>query len=102
VIDWLSPNVIFPELHAAIGALVVLAAYAFSSGRLGDPERPHPNVPRGAVVVFAIIVLLKESLWDPVNEVGQPFLWAGATDFLWYTVGIGAMLVALRARFRRL
>jgi hypothetical protein len=102
VIDWLSPAIIFPEDHAAIGALVVAAAYALAPGRLGDPARAHPNVPRIAVAVFAVIVFLKELLWDPVNEVGQPFVWAGVTDLFWYAVGVGAMLGALWIRFRRL
>ena len=100
--DWLSPAIILPEDHATIGALAVAVAYAFAPGRLGDPDRPHRQVPRWAVSTFAVIVLLKETLWDPLNEVGQPFLWEGATDMLWYLVGIVAMLGALWARFRRL
>ncbi len=102
LIDWLSPAVIFPEDHAAIGALAVATAYAFAPGRLGDPDRRHLAIPRIAVIGFVFIVFLKELLWDPVNEVGQAFLWSGATDFAWYLVGVGTMLVALWARFRRL
>lgn len=102
MVDWLSPAVIFPELHAAIGALAVSVAYIFSPGRMGDPARRHRNLPRFGVAAFGLVVFLKELLWDPVNEVNQPFLWAGATDFVWYMVGIGSMLVALWARFRRL
>lgn len=102
MIDWLSPAIIFPEDHAAIGALAVAAAYSLAPGRLGDPFRSHPNVPRLAVAAFSVIVLLKELLWDPVYEAGQPFLWAGASNLLWYSVGIGAMIAALWLRFRRL
>ncbi len=102
MVDWLSPAIIFPEDHAVIGALAIVVAYAFAPGRLGDPARPHPNVPRIAVGAFLLLVALKETLWDPVNEVGQPFLWAGATDLAWYLVGAGVVLVALLARFRRL
>lgn len=102
MIDWLSPAIIFPEDHAVIGALAVITAYAFTPGRLGDPDRRHPSYPRVAVTGFVVIVFLKELVWDPVNEVGQPFLWAGATDFGWYLVGIALMLAALWARFRRL
>jgi len=102
MVDWLSPAIIFPEDHAAIGALVVAAAYALAPGRLGDPARAHPNLPRFVLAAFVTIVFLKELLWDPANEVDQPFLWAGATDLLWYLVGVGAMLGALWARFRRL
>jgi hypothetical protein len=102
LIDWLSPAIIFPELHATIGALIVAAAYALAPGRLGDPARTHRRVPRIVVAVFAVVVVLKELLWDPVNEVAQPFLWAGATDLFWYAVGVGAMLCALWIRFRQL
>lgn len=101
MVNWLSPAIILPEDHAALGALAVAAVYALAPGRLGDPARVHPNVPRLAVVGFVVIVLLKEALWDPVNEVNQPFFWAGVTDLFWYLVGIGAMLGALWARFRR-
>lgn len=100
--DYLSPAIIFPELHAAIGALAVAAAYALSPGTLGDSHRSRPNVPRLAVAAFTVVVFLKELLWDPANEVNQPFLWAGATDFFWYVVGIAVMLGLLWARYRRL
>lgn len=102
MIDWLSPAIILPEDHAVIGALAVAVAYTFAPGRLGEPHRPHPMYPRLAVIGFVVLVFLKESLWDPVNEVGQPFLWAGATDLGWYFVGILVMLGALGARFRTL
>ncbi|MCI4348004.1 MAG: hypothetical protein L3J97_05235 [Thermoplasmata archaeon] len=102
MVDWLSPAIIFPQDHAVIGALAVATAYAFAPGRLGDPARAYPGVPRGAVAAFAVLILLKELLWDPANELGQPFLWAGATDLFYYFAGIGVMLGALWARFRRL
>jgi hypothetical protein len=102
MINWLSPAIIFPEDHAVIGALAVAAAYAFAPGRLGDPARPYAKIPRIAVGVFVVIVFLKELLWDPANEVDQPFLWAGATDLFFYLVGVGAMFAALWARFRQL
>ena len=102
MIDWLSPVIIFPEDHAVIGALAVITAYAFAPGRLGDPLRRHLAAPRVALVGFVLLVLLKESLWDPVYEVGQPFLWAGAVDLGWYLVGIASMLAAVWARFRQL
>ena len=82
-----------------IGGLTVLVAYAFAPGRLGDPERPHPRVPAILIGSFVVIVTLKELFWDPVNEVGQPFLWEGAQDLFWYLVGIAVMLVAVRVRF---
>lgn len=100
--DWLSSAIIFPELHATLGALAVAVAYMFAPGKPRDPDRSHPNVPRTAVASFVVVVLLKELLWDPVNELGQSFLWAGATDFFWYVVGTGAMLTAVWVRFRRL
>jgi hypothetical protein len=102
LIDWLSPAIIFPEDHAAIGALAVAVAYALAPGRLGDADRRHPAIPRLAVTAFVIVVFLKELLWDPVNEVGQPFLWSGVTDLAWYLVGVAAMLSALWLRFRRI
>jgi len=102
VVDWLSPAIIFPEVHAAIGALAVAAAYSLAPGTLGDRARTHPNAPRIAIAAFTLIVFLKELLWDPVNEVDQPFLWAGVTDLSWYLVGIGVMLGLLWIRYRRL
>lgn len=102
MIDWLSPAIILPEDHAVIGALAVAVAYVFAPGRLGDPFRRHPRIAPMAVGVFVVIVFLKELLWDPVNEVGQPFYPDGVTDLFWYLVGIGVMLGALWARFRRL
>ena len=102
MVDWTGPAIIFPEVHAAIGALAVAAAYALAPGTLGDPARAHPNVPRFSLAAFTFIVFLKELLWDPVNEVNQPFLWAGATDLSWYVVGIGVMLGLFWARYRRL
>jgi hypothetical protein len=102
MVDWLSPAIILPEDHAAIGALAVAVAYVLAPGRLGDPSREHPNVSRFAVAGFVAIVLVKELFWDPANEANQPFLWAGAMDLFWYLVGIGAMLGALWARFRRI
>ena len=102
MIDWLSPAIIFPEDHAVIGALAVASAYLLAPGRPGDPDRRHAAVPRVAILGFVAVVFLKELLWDPAYEVGQPFLWAGATDFGWYLVGIGLMLGALWVRFRQL
>lgn len=102
MVDWLSPAIILPEDHAVIGALVVAVAYALAPGRLGDPIRPYRGLPRFAVAGFVVVVLLKELLWDPAYELSQPFLFAGVTDLFWYFVGIGAMLGALWARFRRL
>jgi hypothetical protein len=99
VVDWLSSAIIFPELHAVIGALTVIVAYVFAPGRLGEPERPHRRVPALVIACFVAIVTLKEVFWDPANEVGQPFLWAGATDLFWYLVGIAVMLGALWVRF---
>ena len=102
MVDWLSPAVIFPEEHAVIGALAVIAAYALAPGRLGDPARAYSGVPRFAVAAFAVVVFLKELLWDPANEAAQPFLFAGVIDLFWYFVGMGVMLGAVWARFRRL
>ncbi len=102
MVDWLSPGILLPELHAVIGALAVLTAYAFVPGRLGDAERPTPWFPRLAVTAFVVVVLVKESVWDPVNEVAQPFFWAGATDLFYYLVGIAVMALAVRLRFGRL
>lgn len=102
MVDWLSSGIILPELHAVIGALAVLISYAFAPGRLGDTERRRPWLPRIAVPQFGFIVLLKEGMWDPVNEVGQPFFWAGATDLFYYLVGMAVMALAVRLRFGRL
>lgn len=101
VTDWLSLTIILPELHAVIGALAVLTAYVFSPGRLDDAARPRRWLPRALVGAFAVVVAVKETTWDPVNEVGQPFLWAGAADLSFYLVGIGFMLLAIWIRFRR-
>lgn len=100
--DWLSSGIIFPELHATIGALAVALAYIFAPGKLGDPNRSHRMAPRISIAVFSVVILLKETLWDPANEVAQPFLWAGAVDLAYYVVGMMVMLVALWVKFRRL
>jgi hypothetical protein len=97
-----SPAIAFPEEHVALGALAVLILYVFAPGRLGDPARPHPNVARYLLAAFVVVVFLKELLWDPVNEVNEPFLWSGVADLSWYLVGTGAMLGFLWARFRHL
>jgi hypothetical protein len=102
MINWLSPAINFPEEHAAIGALAVAIAYIFPPGRLGDPDRARRWIPRVIVGGFIVVVFLKELLWDPTQEIDQPFLWAGVQDFAFYLVGIGALLAALWARFRRL
>ena len=102
MVDWTGPAVIFPEVHAAIGALAVAAVYALAPGTLGDPNRTLPNLPRFLLAGFVFVVFLKELLWDPVNEANQPFLWAGVTDLSWYLVGMGVMLALLWARYRRL
>jgi len=102
VVDWTSGAIIFPEVHAAIGALAVAAVYALAPGTLGDPARPHPNLPRFLVGAFLGLVFLKELLWDPVYEVNQPFLWSGVTDLSWYLVGMSVMLALLWLRYRRL
>jgi hypothetical protein len=102
VVDWVSPAITFPEEHAAIGALAAAVTYALAPGELGAAARSHAWVPRYAIAGFTVLVFLKELWWDPVNEVGQPFLWTGATDLSWYLVGIGAMLGALWVRYRRL
>lgn len=102
--DWLSSAIILPELHAALGAAVVFGAYLLLSDlRPGSPaglSRHHWN--RIAVVVFLAIDLLKESLWDPIHEVDNPFLWQGVVDFGWYLVGVGIALALVAARFRKI
>jgi hypothetical protein len=99
MVDWLSSAIILPELHAVIGALAVIVAYVFSPGRLGEPARPHRRVPAVLIACFVAVVTLKEVFWDPANEAGQPFLWAGAVDLFWYLAGIALMLAALWLRF---
>jgi hypothetical protein len=80
VTDWLSPKILAPEVHGAIGFGYLLAIY-------------YRVLPLGwrwfalGIGVFWIVVTLKETCWDPGNEADQPFLWEGAKDLLGYLVG---------------
>lgn len=103
-VDWLSNSIILPELHAALGAGVVFGAYLLLSRlppRLPDGSSRHAWN-RWAVGAFLVIDLLKETLWDPVHEVDNPFLWQGVTDFGWYLVGVAIALALVFARFRKI
>ncbi len=91
--NWLSFDIILPELHAALGAAVAFGAYLLL---------PPRRLPRIAIGCFLVIVLVKEATWDPLHEVNQPFLYAGATDLFWYLVGTGIALGLIYARFRKL
>ena len=103
MVDWLSNAIILPELHAALGAGAVLGAYLLLTGlppRRSDGSSRYPWN-RIAVAVFFGIDLVKETLWDPVYEGDNPFLWQGVVDFGWYLVGASIGLGLIYARFRK-
>jgi hypothetical protein len=76
--NYLSPKLIMPELHTALGFGITLGFWVFLHQWF-----------KYAMLIFLIVVIVKEVYWDPKNEVGQPFLWEGAQDLLWYIVGSG-------------
>lgn len=86
MVDWLSAKVLAPEVHASIGFGVILAFYL-------------KVLPFGlkyfaiAIIAFAVVVFLKESTWDPVNETEQPLFWEGMKDLGGYA--LGAVLAVL-------
>ncbi len=74
----LSPSIIYPELHAALG-------WGFVTGFLLylPPSWFWP-----ALGVLELVLLVKEAWFDPRFEgPTQPFLWEGVKDFLWYHAG---------------
>lgn len=86
--DWLSPEIILPELHASLGFGFLLAFHVFLPSTWFA----------WALGVLELVLLFKETTVDPILEgPTQPFFWEGVQDFLWYQVGfaIAALLVAL-------
>lgn len=87
---WLSPAVILPELHAALGFGFLAAMLLFVPGRIQLPFF-------GALEV---VLVYKETVLDPWREgPTQPFLWEGAKDLAWYHVGFAvfALVFVLHA-----
>ncbi|MCI4337500.1 MAG: hypothetical protein L3K17_10030 [Thermoplasmata archaeon] len=103
MIDWISKAIILPEVHIAIGMAVVFGSYLLLPGPWKSEEGPsHLRYARFGVVAFAVLVCLKELLWDPVNEVNNPFFWQGIVDLGWYCVGIFTALGLIFARHQKL
>jgi hypothetical protein len=96
VVNWLSPELLAQEVHSVIGAAVVFGAWLLLRPWTVLGVRAQWI----AVAALVAVVMLKETLWDPVNEVNQPFLWAGATDAAFYAVGILVALALIYARWR--
>lgn len=84
--DWLSPRLIFPLLHASLGYGLALTLWY----RLLPVGRTWAIV---AGYAIGVVLLLKESLWDPRNEPGQPFWPEGVTDLAFYA--LGALVAAI-------
>lgn len=63
--------------HTAIGASVTFGLYI-----------TIPKYWIYGVLIFLIIILLKEIFFDPTYEKDKPFLWSGVTDFTWYVFGV--------------
>jgi len=83
-VNWLSPRIILPEDHGALGFGVALGFWVFL----------HPWF-WVALAAFEAVVAVKETAWDPRNEENQPFFWEGAKDLGAYQVGIALCLVLL-------
>lgn len=83
--DWLSPKILAPEVHGAIGFgyLVALWLRVLPLGTMWFYF---------ALAVFAVVVAVKEGYWDPANETDQPFYPEGLKDLAFYAVGIAAGL----------
>jgi hypothetical protein len=92
----LPPNVLAAvtaqETHILVSVVVVFGCALFFPGNL--------IAFAVAVVGLLVIVSLKETLFDPVEEKNAPFFWGGATDLAFYVLGIvvGSGLVYLFAR----
>lgn len=82
-----SPSPLFlAELcHVGYGILAVLLGYLLGFNYAW------------AAVAWAAVTFVKEAGLDPLIEKDQPFLWAGAEDWLFWLCGIaaGAALFAL-------
>ncbi|OYV49533.1 MAG: hypothetical protein B7Z78_13440 [Rhodospirillales bacterium 20-60-12] len=79
----LSPRVIYPLLHAALGWSLVLSFLVFLPTAWW----------LGAFLLLEDILLIKESVFDPLTEKANPFFWSGVTDLGWYQVGILLLLL---------
>ena len=90
MVDWLSPKILAPEVHGAIGFGFFVAVFyrvlPFGVGWLAY-----------ALAAFLGVVILKEAVWDPRNEPDEPFFWAGAWDLACYLIGLGAGLLLVVA-----
>jgi hypothetical protein len=86
VVDLLNANFITQLLHSFAGAAVTALLFI----KLGFPDSYY------AIGIFLLVILGKETLFDPRFEKNQPFLWEGAQDFLFYLPGIAAALLIIR------
>jgi hypothetical protein len=66
--------------HLLVGVVVVMGANLFFPG--------NGIALVVAVISLLIIVSLKETLFDPAEEVNAHFFWNGVTDLSFYIIGI--------------
>jgi hypothetical protein len=85
--NWLDPRLLASEVHAAIGCGFLLAL------ALRVPQHWWLL----ALLVFWVVVFVKESLWDPIHELDQPFVYEGLKDLAFYAVGMAVALVIIFA-----
>ena len=79
----LNPQLNFAIEHAALGWGIVLSFLVFLPTAWW----------LGAFLLLEDILLLKESVFDPLTEKANPFFWSGVTDLGWYQVGILLLLL---------
>ncbi len=84
----LSRKLNFAIEHAALGAAFAALTFTWLGWSF------HWSVAIGA---FLLMVTVKETLWDPKNEIGQPFLSSGATDLFFYVAGIAIAVLIIGA-----
>jgi len=86
------PGIVYPLAHGAVGWGFLVALYLAVFVRYGAMWFWT------GLVLFLVVIFVKETSWDPVHEQNQNFVWAGAYDLLMYIVGLvlaGGFLYAL-------
>lgn len=91
--NWLSSDLLAQEVHGVIGAATVFGLWLLA---------PIEWIRELGIITLVVIVLVKESYWDPKNETNQPFIPEGLKDFSFYIVGILIAFAIVYARFRML
>ena len=82
-INLLNPAFIVQLLHVVAGSAASALLYILFI-KLGLSEYSYLI----AIGIFLLIIILKETLFDPKYETNQPFFWQGTEDLLFYQPGI--------------